>query len=73
MLTLKPQGWEFDMGIKASTRGFKPGFESGEGGKEEAGDEGKGGEIFTFACVPSKLNKEIFSCESIGHQSRRKE
>ena len=50
VLTLKPQGWNFDIGIKASTRGFKLGFESGGwGGKEEAGDEGKGGEIFLFA------------------------
>ena len=38
MLILKPQGWNFDIGTKASTRGFKLGFESG-GGKEKAGDE----------------------------------
>ena len=40
MLTLKPQGWNLDVGIKASTRGSRLEFEWG--GKEEAGDDGEG-------------------------------
>ena len=46
VLTLKPQGWNFDMGLGPLLEA--PGQDLSWGGKEEAGDEeeGEGGKIF---------------------------
>ena len=60
VLTLKPQGWNLDVGIKTSTRGSRLEFEWG--GKEEAGDDGegeggKGGKISPSSASP-ELNEK---------------
>ena len=67
MLTLKPQGWNFDVGIKACTRASR--LELEWGGKEEAGDdeEGKrrkGGKIIP----PSASPKSNVKAQVIGRR-----